>query len=44
VARAEGFVPHTKVLMAPCGGAADVARYLMRCRINDNQDAQNNEE
>jgi hypothetical protein len=30
--------------MAPCGGVADIAGYLMGCHINDNQDAQNDEE
>lgn len=44
VARGEGFAPLTKVLMAPRGGVADIAGYLMGCHINDNQDAQNEEE
>ncbi|XP_062176732.1 uncharacterized protein LOC133881732 [Alnus glutinosa] len=39
VARAEGFVPLTKVLMAPRGGVADVSGYLM-----GNQNYQNDEE
>ncbi|KAB1200748.1 hypothetical protein CJ030_MR0G006448 [Morella rubra] len=44
VARGEGFVPPTKVLMPPRGGVVDIAGYLMGCQINENLDAQNDEE
>ncbi|KAJ9705050.1 hypothetical protein PVL29_003208 [Vitis rotundifolia] len=44
VARGEGFVPPTKVLIPPRGGAADIAGCLMGCHINDNPDGQNEEE
>ncbi|KAJ7967467.1 Meiosis arrest female protein [Quillaja saponaria] len=44
VARGEGFVPPTKVLVPPRGGPAEIAGYLMRCHISDNSDGQNEEE
>lgn len=44
VARGEGFVPPTKVLIPPRGGTADIAGCLMGCHINDNPDGQNEEE
>lgn len=44
VARGEGFVPPTKVLVPPRGGVGDVTGYLIGCHINDNPDGQNEEE
>ncbi|KAM1686958.1 hypothetical protein ACFX2K_034994 [Malus domestica] len=44
VARGDGFVPSTKVLMHPRGGHTDISGYLMGCHINDNVDIQNEEE
>lgn len=44
VARGDGFVPATKVLMHPRGGHTDISGYLMGCHINDNVDIQNEEE
>ncbi|KAB2035914.1 hypothetical protein ES319_D04G186400v1 [Gossypium barbadense] len=44
VARGEGFVPPSKVLMPPRGGPVDVARCFMGCHISDNPDGQNEEE
>ncbi|XP_041011086.1 uncharacterized protein LOC121254921 [Juglans microcarpa x Juglans regia] len=44
VARGEGFVPPTKVVMPLCGGASDIAGYLMGYHVNDIPDALNDEE
>uniref|UniRef100_A0A2P2IQ76 Uncharacterized protein MANES_10G079100 n=1 Tax=Rhizophora mucronata TaxID=61149 RepID=A0A2P2IQ76_RHIMU len=44
VARGEGFVNPSKVLMPPHGGPTDIAGFLMGCHLNDNLDGQNEEE
>lgn len=44
VARGEGFVPPSKVLVPPRGGQIELTGYLTGCQINDNSDGQNEEE
>ena len=44
VARGEGFVPLSKVLIPPRGGLAEIAGYMMGCHINDNPNGQNEED
>ncbi|XWS54794.1 hypothetical protein CRYUN_Cryun10bG0119600 [Craigia yunnanensis] len=43
VARGEGFVPPSKVLIPPRGGTADISGYFMGCHISDNPDGQHEE-
>ncbi|KAI5386988.1 uncharacterized protein LOC127101199 [Lathyrus oleraceus] len=44
VARGEGFVPPSKLLVQPRGSSVELAGYLMGCHINDSADGQNEEE
>ncbi|GFY89590.1 putative endonuclease or glycosyl hydrolase [Actinidia rufa] len=44
VARGEGFVPLSKVLIPPRGGLAEIAGYTMGYHINDNPNGQNEED